>query len=67
MARRRLAPVLRGFPREDPGRPPKFDPFYEIPELVRNMIDHVSDSIYVVSIEFTDAVGNRWERDPAAL
>ena len=28
------------------------------------MLDEVSDSVYAVSIEFTDAAGNRWERDP---
>ena len=27
------------------------------------MINEVSDSIHVVGIEFTDAAGNRWERD----
>jgi hypothetical protein len=40
------------------------DRFVEIPEQVRDMIDQVDDSIYVVSVEFTDAAGNRWERDP---
>ena len=46
--------------------PPQSDRFYEIPEPVRNMINEVSDSIYVVSIGFTDAAGNHWERDHAA-
>ena len=27
-------------------------------------MSEVSDSVYAVSIEFTDASGNRWERDP---
>jgi len=44
--------------------PPQKDRFVEIPEQVRNMLDEVSDSVYAVSIEFTDAAGNRWERDP---
>jgi hypothetical protein len=59
------APVLRASPPEKIRVvPPESDRFYEIPEQVRNMIDQVNDSIYVVSIEFTDAAGNRWERDP---
>jgi hypothetical protein len=44
--------------------PARADRFYEIPEQVRNMIDQVDDSIYVAGVEFTDAAGNRWERDP---
>jgi len=35
-----------------------------IPEQVRNMFDQVNDSINGVGIEFTDAAGTRWERDP---
>jgi len=58
-------PVLRGSPPEKIRViPPRTDRFYEIPEQVRGMIDQVDDSIYVVSIEFTDAAGSRWERDP---
>lgn len=58
-------PVLRGSPVEKIRViPPQSDRFYEIPEPVRNMINEVSDSIYVVSIGFTDAAGNHWERDP---
>lgn len=58
-------PVLRGAPVERIRViPPRADRFYKIPDQVRNMIDQVNDSIYVVSIEFTDAAGNRWERDP---
>jgi hypothetical protein len=58
-------PVLRGSPVEKIRViPPQSDRFYEIPEPVRNMINEVSDSLYVVSIEFTDAAGNHWERDP---
>ena len=44
--------------------PPRTDRFIEIPEQVRNQMREVSDSVYAVSIEFTDAAGNRWERDP---
>ena len=44
--------------------PPRTDRFIEIPEQVRNETREVSDGIYAVSIEFTDAAGNRWERDP---
>jgi hypothetical protein len=58
-------PVLRGGPVEKIRViPPKDDRFVFIPEQVRNMMDQVDASIYVVSIEFTDAAGNRWERDP---
>jgi hypothetical protein len=57
-------PIMRGGP---PERirviPPRHDKFVEIPATVRNMIHECSDEIYVVSIEFTDAAGNRWERD----
>ena len=28
------------------------------------MVDECNDNVYVVSIEFTDAAGHRWERDP---
>jgi len=44
--------------------PPRTDRFIKIPEQVRNQMSEVSDSVYAVSIEFTDAAGNRWERDP---
>jgi len=44
--------------------PPHADRFVEIPEQVRNQMSEVSDSQYAVSIEFTDAAGNHWERDP---
>lgn len=57
-------PIMRGGP---PERirviPPRHDRFAEIPTTIRNMIDEVSDDIYVVSVEFTDAAGSRWERD----
>lgn len=58
-------PAMRGGPVEKIRvLPPLADHFVEIPKQVRNQIAEVSDSIYVVSIEFTDAAGNRWERDP---
>lgn len=57
-------PIMRGGP---PERirviPPRHDKFVEIPATVKKMIRECSDEIYVVSIEFTDAAGNRWERD----
>ena len=28
------------------------------------MFGEVTDRTYVVSVEFTDAAGSRWERDP---
>ncbi len=58
-------PVFRGSPPEKIRViPPQSDRFYEIPEQIRTMMDQVDDTLYVVSIEFTDAAGNRWERDP---
>jgi hypothetical protein len=44
--------------------PPQQDRFVPIPSQIASQMDQVSDSIYVVSIEFTDAAGNHWERDP---
>jgi multidrug efflux pump subunit AcrA (membrane-fusion protein) len=44
--------------------PPQQDRFVAIPENVWSQMTDVSDNNYVVSIEFTDAAGNRWERDP---
>ena len=58
-------PQLRGGPVEKIRLlPPRTDRFIKIPEQVRNQMSEVSDSVYAVSIEFTDAAGNRWERDP---
>jgi hypothetical protein len=58
-------PVMRGGPVEKIRvLPPAQDRFVEIPEQVRDMLDQVSDSVYSVSIEFTDAAGNHWEREP---
>jgi hypothetical protein len=44
--------------------PPQQDRFVPIPIEIASQMDQVSGSVYVVSIEFTDAAGNRWERDP---
>jgi hypothetical protein len=43
--------------------PPQTDRFFPIPEQTMSMMDQVSDDIYAVGIWFTDAAGNRWERD----
>jgi hypothetical protein len=43
---------------------PQEERFIQIPENVSGQMTDISDSNYVVSIEFTDAAGNRWERDP---
>ena len=58
-------PVMRGATEEKIRVfPPQTDRFVEIPEQVRTMMDLIDQSVYVVSIEFTDAAGKRWERDP---
>jgi multidrug efflux pump subunit AcrA (membrane-fusion protein) len=44
--------------------PPQQDRFVTIPENVWSQMTDVSYNNHVVSIEFTDAAGNRWERDP---
>lgn len=58
-------PIQRGGP---PERirviPPHSVRFVPIPEQIRTMIDKCDDSVYVVSIEFGDAAGNSWVRDP---
>lgn len=43
--------------------PPQADRVVAIPEDVRKMFGELTDRTYVVSIEFTDAAGNHWERD----
>jgi hypothetical protein len=43
--------------------PPQQDRPVWIPENVWSQMTEVSDNNYVVSIEFTDAAGNRWERN----
>lgn len=59
------APVVRGSTIEKIRVfPPQDTRFVEIPEQIRRQISDVSDETYAVSIEFTDAAGNRWERDP---
>lgn len=47
--------------------PPRSERFLAIPETVRNQITECNDSVYAVSITFTDAAGNRWERDPKGV
>jgi membrane protein implicated in regulation of membrane protease activity len=44
--------------------PPQQDRFVAIPENVWGQMTDVSANSHVVSIEFTDAAGNHWERDP---
>ena len=58
-------PVFRGSPAERVRViPPHFEKFVEIPADISSKHAEVSDDIYVVSFEFTDAAGNHWERDP---
>jgi hypothetical protein len=49
-----------------PVLPPGAEIFIQIPVNVRQMFGQivVSEATCVVSIDFTDATGNRWERDP---
>lgn len=57
-------PIMRGGPPEYIRViPPRSQKFIEIPDQVRDMIDDCNDNIYVVSVEFTDAAGSRWQRD----
>jgi hypothetical protein len=44
--------------------PPGQDSFVTIPENVWGQMADIDYHNYVVSIEFTDAAGNHWERDP---
>lgn len=44
--------------------PPMDERHVMLPEQIRNQAEQCSDSVYTVSIWFTDAAGNRWERDP---
>jgi uncharacterized membrane-anchored protein YhcB (DUF1043 family) len=43
---------------------PEHQMFVEMPEQIRTMTAEVNDQVYVVSLEFTDAAGQRWIRDP---
>jgi hypothetical protein len=43
--------------------PPMDEKHVMIPQAVRNQLQQCNDSVYTVSIWFTDASGNRWERD----
>jgi hypothetical protein len=62
-AARAWKPVNCGGP---PGRirviPPRSQKFVEILETIRTQRNECDDSAYVVSIEFSDAAGNYWER-----
>jgi hypothetical protein len=54
-------------PRETtPVLPPGEDDFIPVPAKVEAMFGNipVNDRTCTVSIEFTDAAGNRWQRDP---
>ena len=44
--------------------PPAAERRLEIPPDVASQYPTCNDTVYVVSVTFTDAVGNRWERDP---
>lgn len=44
--------------------PPEDERFVEMPEQIRAMTTEVNDHVYVMSLEFTDAAGQRWVRDP---
>lgn len=43
---------------------PESDRTVPAPEKVQEMFGQVNDRTCVVSIEFTDAKGSHWERDP---
>jgi hypothetical protein len=44
--------------------PPGADCFVMVPRTIRGELGDITESAYVVSIEFVDAAGNHWERDP---
>lgn len=44
--------------------PPGADCFVMVPRNIRGHMGDITESAYVVSIEFVDAAGNQWERDP---
>jgi hypothetical protein len=44
--------------------PPHHDRHVAVPESIRAKFEEVTDHTCVVSIEFNDAAGNHWERDP---
>jgi hypothetical protein len=45
---------------------PEHQVFVQMPEQIRTMTAEVNEQVYVVSLEFTDAAGQRWVRDPHA-
>jgi hypothetical protein len=44
--------------------PPGDERHILIPADVRAQLAECNDEVYAVSVTFTDAAGNRWERDP---
>ena len=44
--------------------PPGADCFVMVPRNIRGHMGDITESAYVVSIDFIDAAGNHWERDP---
>jgi len=58
-------PIQRGGPGERVRLiPPHQDKLVDIPEQVARMGGKLTADFWAVSIEFTDAAGNEWERDP---
>jgi hypothetical protein len=43
--------------------PPRSEKFIAIPDQVKNIVDKCNADTYAVGIQFTDAAGNRWERN----
>lgn len=61
----RWEPVMRGSLMDEIRvLPPQADRFFDIPLEIKRHVIECDDSVFIVSIEFTDASGNRWERDP---
>jgi hypothetical protein len=60
------AVIVGGPPERDRVMPPRDQQFIPMPENIRTLSGQIemTDNTYVVSIEFTDAANNRWERDP---
>lgn len=44
--------------------PPQGTEFVDMPEAIRSQVDDISEAMYMAGIEFRDAAGNRWKRDP---
>jgi hypothetical protein len=58
------AEMLGGPPERILVVPLQADRFIAVPANVRSQMHDITEREYVVSVEFTDAVGNRGERDP---